>query len=75
MCRIGGPSGPEIQYVPGLSLPTRGKKIFLILCKNFRVKFFASFETPISVIKKSFSTQMSFELKRFVYSVTHSHNF
>jgi hypothetical protein len=38
---------------------TRGEKIlFLNLRKNFRgLTFFASFETPISVIKKSFSTQ------------------
>jgi hypothetical protein len=38
---------------------TRGEKnLFLILCKNFRgITFFASFETPFSVIKKSFSTQ------------------
>jgi hypothetical protein len=50
---LGGLSGSDIQYVPGLSLPTRGKKIFLILRKNFRgITLFASFETPISVIKK-----------------------
>jgi hypothetical protein len=55
---LGGPSGLDIQYVPGLSLPTRGEKIFLILRKNFRgITFFASFETPISDIKKSFLTQ------------------
>jgi hypothetical protein len=43
---------PRIEF-------TRGKKkIFLILRKNFRgITFFASSETPISVIKKSFSTQ------------------
>jgi hypothetical protein len=43
---------------PGLGLPTRREKIFLILPKNFReITFFASFEIPISVIKKSFLTQ------------------
>jgi hypothetical protein len=38
---------------------TRGKTfLFFILRKNFRgITFFASSETPISVIKKSFSTQ------------------
>jgi hypothetical protein len=43
---------PRIEF-------TRGKKnLFLILRKNFRgITFFASSETPISVIKKSFSTQ------------------
>jgi hypothetical protein len=43
---------PRIEF-------TRGKKcLFLILRKNFRgITFFTSSETPISVIKKSFSTQ------------------
>jgi hypothetical protein len=43
---------PRIEF-------TRGKKkLFLILRNNFRgITFFASSETPISVIKKSFSTQ------------------
>jgi hypothetical protein len=43
---------PRIEF-------TRGKKkLFLILRKNFRgITFFASSETPISVIKKSFSTK------------------
>jgi hypothetical protein len=43
---------PRIEF-------TRGKTfLFLILRKNFRgITFFASSETPISVIKKSFSTQ------------------
>jgi hypothetical protein len=45
----------HIQYVPGLRRKTF---LFLILRKNFRgITFFASFETPISVIKKSSSTQ------------------
>jgi hypothetical protein len=49
---LGGLSGSDIQYVPGLSLPTKGKKIFLILRKNFSgITLFASFETPISLIK------------------------
>jgi hypothetical protein len=47
-----------------LSLKEGGKKKFLILRKNFRgITFFASFETPISVVKKSFSTQRKTTLK------------
>jgi hypothetical protein len=43
---------PRIEF-------TRGKTfLFFILRKNFRgITLFASFETPISVIKKSSSTQ------------------
>jgi hypothetical protein len=41
-----------------------GKKKFLILRKNFRgITFFALSKTPISVIKKSFSTQRKTTLK------------
>jgi hypothetical protein len=48
----------HMQYVPGLSLQEGKIFLFLILGKNFRgITFFASSETPISVIKKSFSTQ------------------
>jgi hypothetical protein len=45
----------RVRYTvcPGLSLPTRGKKKFLILRKNFRgITLFASFKTAISAIKK-----------------------
>jgi hypothetical protein len=49
--------GLEIPYVPGL-ISQEEFFLFLILRKNCRgITFFASFETPISVIKKSFPTQ------------------
>jgi hypothetical protein len=41
---------------PRIEFTTGEKKLFLILRKNFRgITFFASLETPISVIKMSFS--------------------
>jgi hypothetical protein len=46
---------------------TRGKKIFLILLKNFRrMTFFASSETPISVIKISVLIHCILKLTFFV---------
>jgi hypothetical protein len=54
---------PILQYVPGLSLQGK-KKLFLILRKNFRgITFFASSETPISVIKISVLKHCKLDLK------------
>jgi hypothetical protein len=48
----------EYTVCPRIEFARGKKKLFLILRKNFRgITFFASSETPISVIKKSFSTQ------------------
>jgi hypothetical protein len=55
-----------IQYVPGLSLQEE-KKIFLILRKNFRgITFFASSETPTSIIKISVLIHCILKLTFFV---------
>jgi hypothetical protein len=44
----------DIPYVPGLGSQEEKNILFLILRKNFRgITFFASFETPISVIEIS----------------------
>jgi hypothetical protein len=51
---------PRIEF-------TRGKKIFLILRKNFRgITFFASSETPISVIRISVLIHCILKLTFFV---------
>jgi hypothetical protein len=51
---------PRIEF-------TRGKKNFLILRKNFRgITFFASSETPISVIKISVLIHCILKLTFFV---------
>jgi acetyltransferase-like isoleucine patch superfamily enzyme len=56
----------HIQYVPGLSLQEE-KNIFLILRKNFRgITFFASSETPISVIRISVLIHCILKLTFFV---------
>jgi hypothetical protein len=55
-----------IQYVPGLSLQEE-KKFFLILRKNFRgITFFASSETPTSIIKISVLIHCILKLTFFV---------
>jgi hypothetical protein len=54
-------------YVPGLSLQEEKKNLFLILRKNFRgITFFASSETPISVIKISVVIHCILKLTFFV---------
>jgi hypothetical protein len=64
--RAGKLESPYIQYVPGLSLQEE-KKFFLILRKNFTgITFFASSETPNSVIKISVLTHCILKLTCFV---------
>jgi hypothetical protein len=53
----------KIQYVPGLRLQ-EGKKLFLILRKNFRgITFFAHFKLPFPLLKSLFQHRGRLNIK------------